>query len=84
MVNISSNLILCNVTVHVIDLIVNLGITRKCGDNIKRVLREQVVNTTNVCCLEPCSVTRIYIYIYIYIYINNGESLICLIMGSIY
>jgi hypothetical protein len=46
MVNISSNLILCNVTVHVIDLVVNLGITRKCGDNIKRIVTGQVVNMT--------------------------------------
>jgi hypothetical protein len=57
MVNISTNLILYNITVHVVDLVVNLGITRKCGNNFKRVVREQVVNMANV----YCSVTRIYL-----------------------
>jgi len=57
MVNISSNLILCIVTVYVIDLVVRLRTTRKYGDNIKRGVRKQVVNMASVCCLEPCSVT---------------------------
>jgi len=82
MVNISSNLTLRNVTVHVIDLVLRLGITRNFGDNIKRFVKEQVVNMASVCCLEPCLVTCVCIYIYIYI--NTGKNLVCLIMGLVH
>lgn len=74
MLNISSNLNLCNVTVHVIDLVLRLGTTRKCGDSVKRVVGEQVVNMQSVCCLELCSVTYIHIY-------KQWRTLVCLIMG---
>ena len=44
MANIYSDLILYSVPVHIIDLVLRLRITGKCGDNIKRVVREQSVN----------------------------------------